>query len=206
MIKLLLQNLFSYYLYTSFPYVDFMFSQKGQESAPFELLIAIIVMTFVIVVGFNALNTLNKKTCEGNLNQNIEQIKSAIESVAKNKSKINIGYDLPSCFNESDAKLRIIERNDISYCSAICGGSLAQCTILQFSSTRPSYTETKCLRISAATSFPVGDPCNTAIFDEDYDVVDWKDYSIGLIPGAYTLMRQGNLVTGSPKICVYKRA
>jgi len=183
-----------------------MFSQKGQESAPFELLIAVIVMTFVIVVGFNALGTLNKKTCEGNLNQNIEQIKSAIESVAKNKSKVNIGYDLPSCFNETKTKLRIIERNDLTYCSAICGGSLAQCTVLQFSSTDPSYTEIKCLRISSATSFPEGDPCDTDIFDEEYELVNWKDDSIGVLPGTYTLMRQGNLVTDSPKICVYKRA
>ncbi|MCR4335364.1 MAG: hypothetical protein NUV57_02395 [archaeon] len=193
-----------------------MFSQKGQESAPFELLIAIIVMTFVIVIGFNALETLNRETCEGNMNQNMELIKSAIESVVKNKSKVNVSYTLPNCYNDAKSGLVIIERNDTTYCSSVCGGSLAQCTILQFSSSEPQFTETKCLRISSATTFPTSsDSCPTDILGQsiDYTAVDWKDLrevgeNIGIFtsvdPGQYTLLRQSNLFSNAPIVCSYK--
>jgi len=107
-----------------------MLSQRGQESAPFELLIAVIVMTFVIVIGFNALSVLEEKTCEGKLNANMEEIKSAIEAVVRNKSKSNVSFELPECYSEEESRLRIIERDELAYCSSVCGGSLAQCTVL----------------------------------------------------------------------------
>jgi len=193
-----------------------MFSEKGQESAPFELLIAIIVMTFVIVIGFNALKVLDEETCKGELNQNIEKLKFAVESVVKNKSKTNVLFELPNCFSESTSGLIIVERNDTTYCSAVCGGSLAQCTVLQFSSEHPDFTEIKCLRISSATTFPTDiSSCDPDLLDTgsgaSYEAVDWKDiddtlgYSASVYPGTYTLVRQSNLFSSAPTVCVFKR-
>ncbi|HLC78920.1 MAG TPA: hypothetical protein VJG83_00685 [archaeon] len=183
-----------------------MFSQKGQESAPFELLIAMIVMGFVIVIGFNALDRLNGETCKGNLNQNLEQLRSGIETVVKNKSKINVSFELPNCFTEEDSKLRIIERDELAYCSALCGGSQAQCTVLQFSS--PSYTESKCLRISSATTFPQEpETCDPRMLEpaDGYSVANWKDPERGIEIGQYTLIRQSNLFSSAPVVCAFKR-
>ena len=193
-----------------------MFSGKGQESAPFELLIAIIVMTFVIIVGFNALNSLNKETCEGTLDQNLEQIKTAIESVVKNQSTSNVSFSLPSCFSEQESSLRILEKNSEAYCSSVCGGSLAECTVLEFSN--PHYSNIKCLRISSATNFPEGEPCDTQILEggsDRYEIVNWKavytgqdieEGFLGTIPeGQYTLVKQHNLFSSAPEICVYRR-
>lgn len=190
---------------------------KGQESAPFELLIAVIVMTFVILVGFNALDRLQTETCKGELNQDMENIKSSIEAVVKNKSKANVSFELPGCFNENESQLRIIERDSVDYCSAVCGGSISSCTVLQFSN--PYHTNTKCLRISSATNFPQGQPCNADLLEGDYSIHDWKSISGGITgdaddgsiqagtitPGRYTLIRQSNLFTSAPVICVYKR-
>ena len=39
--------------------------QKGQEEGPFELLIAVILMTFVIFIGIQAMDILRVQTCEG---------------------------------------------------------------------------------------------------------------------------------------------
>ena len=64
-----------------------MLSQKGQEAAPFELLIAVITMTFVIVVGLNAMSTLLRAQCEGKIDQNMEELKTALETVAKGEGK-----------------------------------------------------------------------------------------------------------------------
>ena len=181
-----------------------MLNQKGQESAPFELLIAIVVMTFVIVVGFQAIDTLNEETCRGVLNQNMEEIKRGIETVVQTKSKVSLSYELPNCFREDEAKMLIVDRKERVYCSAICGGSLAQCTILRFAS--PTFSETKCLRISAATDFPDETTCDADALEPagDFGVEEWKSEE-GIAPGVYTLIRQSNLFSRSPQICVYKR-
>ena len=180
--------------------------QKGQESAPFELLIAMIVMSFVIIIGFNALDRLSIETCKGNLNQNLGEIRSSIESVVKNKGKDNVSFELPNCFMEEDSRLSIIERDELAYCSAVCGGSIAQCTVLQFSS--PEYTEVKCLHISSATTFPdSADTCDPGILEPDdaYEAVDWKDPKSGILPGQYTLIRRSNLFSDAPVICAFRR-
>ncbi len=181
-----------------------MLNEKGQESAPFELLIAVVVMTFVIVVGFQALDTLDRETCVGVLNQNMEEISRGIETVVNTKSKVNLSFELPHCFNEEEAKLRILDRKEQVYCSAICGGSLSQCTILLFSS--PTFSETKCLRISAATDFPDATTCDVEVLEpsDGFEVKQWKT-DAGIEQGQYTLIRQSNLFSRSPQICVYKR-
>lgn len=164
-----------------------------------------IVMSFVIVIGFNALDKLSSETCKGNLNQNLEEMRSGIEEVVKNKSKANIAFGLPNCFSDTDSKLVIVERDELAYCSAICGGSQAQCTVLQFSS--PQYTESKCLRISSATTFPEGEPCDTRSLEPSngYEIADWKNIAQGIGPGQYTLVRQSNLFSSAPIVCAYKR-
>lgn len=180
-----------------------MFNQKGQEAAVFELLIAIIVMGFVIVVGFNALSTLEEKTCQGTLNQNLEELRTAIETVVKNKSKVNVSYRLPNCFPEKETTLRIVERDSAVFCNAVCEGSVKECTVLSFTS--PEYSESKCLRISSATNFPDASTCNKEILEGNYDVVQWKQKQ-GIVPGDYTLIRQSGLVSKSPVVCVYRRS
>lgn len=176
-------------------------SVKGQESAPFELLVAAILMSFVIVIGLQAVQVLRTTTCEGNLKQNLEQIKTAIESVVKNKSKENVSFTLPECFEETKSTLRVIERDELDYCSAVCGGSLSQCTVLQFSS--ESFNEQTCLRVSSATTFPEGDPCDVQVLTGNYSIANWKEQPIQ--EGDYTLIKQFNLYSDAPVICVYKR-
>src|SRR3989344_4658042 len=136
-----------------------MFSQRGQESAPFELLIAMILVAFVILVGFNALNRLNFEICKGNVNSDLEQIRTAIETVVKNKSQSQASFELPSCFKEDESKLRILCSEDPAYCSAYCGGGVQSCKVLTFYN--PEFSDTKCLRVSQVTTFPSDDPpCN----------------------------------------------
>jgi len=195
-----------------------MFNEKGQESAPFELLIAIIIMTFVIVVGFQALDKLSTETCKGFLDQDLEELKRGIETVVKTKTKIDVSFELPNCFTEAKSDLRIVQRRESRFCSNICGGSVAQCTALRFIS--PGHSSFKCLKISAATDFnPSGvcgdanpdairfesvnwEPTGGAIIDADKDGIPDEDV---IESGRYTLIRQSNLFTSVPQICIYKR-
>ena len=134
----------------------------------------------------------------------MEEIKRGIETVVQTKSKHSLFYELPNCFREDESKMYIVDRKETVYCSAICGGSLAQCTILRFTS--PTFSETKCLRISAATDFPTEPTCNPDALEPPgaFEVKEWKSEE-GIEPGQYTLIRQSNLFSRSPQICVYKR-
>ncbi|PIN84975.1 MAG: hypothetical protein COV47_04640 [Candidatus Diapherotrites archaeon CG11_big_fil_rev_8_21_14_0_20_37_9] len=178
-----------------------MFSQRGQESAPFEVLIAVILMGFVIVVGLQAIQVLNKTSCEGNITKNIVDIKTGIETVVKNKSKVNISYERSSCFPENETTLEIKSRDDQIFCSSICGGSLSQCTVLIFSS--PTFSDVRCLSISSATTFPEGGQCNPDLLGGNFEVVTWTDKPIE--PGTYTLIKQSNLFSDTPIVCVFKK-
>ena len=182
-----------------------MLSQRGQESAPFELLIAMVLMGFVIVVGFNALDRLNFEICKGNMNQGMEQIRGAIETVVKNKSKADVSFELPNCFREEESKLRILDSEDEAYCSTYCGGGVRSCKVLSFYN--PLFSDTKCLRVSQATTFPREAPCNPQVFGEagDYEIADWQDQDSGIRTGRYTLKAEFNLFSKTPEVCVYQR-
>ena len=180
-----------------------MLSQKGQEAAPFELLIAVITMTFVIVVGLNAMSTLLRAQCEGKIDQNMEELKTALETVAKGEGKKTVAYDMPSCFNQNDSSLRIVSRDDRATCSFHCGGLRYECTLLFFSS--PDFSSIKCLNISSATDFPSATVCHD--FDDqptEFKVKEWKKDE-AIEPGQYTLIKQFHLFSPQPRICVYKR-
>lgn len=179
-------------------------SQRGQESAVFELLIAVIVMTFVIVVGFNALDVLNRKVCEGQMNQALENIRTTVEEVVNTKNKANVSFQLPACYPEKDSHLRIVETDSAQQCSALCGGSIGRCTILTFDS--PTYVESKCLRVSSATTFPEGEPCFEDMFEPQggYRISNWKSPE-GIAPGTYTLFKVSSLSSTRPEICAFRR-
>ncbi len=181
-----------------------MFSGRGQESAPFELLIAMVLMGFVILVGFNALDRLNTEICKGNITSDMEQIRTAIETVVKNKSQSQASFELPNCFKEDESKLRILDSEDPAYCSAYCGGGVQACKVLVFNS--PSFTDLKCLHVTQATTFPKAEPCDPSVLGagSEYDIADWSDQEFGIQPGAYTLKAQFNVYSYAPEICVYK--
>ena len=189
--------------------------RKGQESAPFELLIAVIVMGFVIVMGLNAMFVLQRESCEGDIEKQMENIKSGLEIVARGEGNQNLSFLMPGCYNEKEAKLEIVERDDPQTCSFYCGGNSYNCILLSFSS--PGYYSLKCLKISNAVTFPqrnisASPPiCNILPADGDsqpgepyFDTIDWRE---GAIPqGYYTLIKEINLYTSQPMICAYLRA
>ena len=191
--------------------------RKGQESAPFELLIAVIVMGFVIIMGLNAIFVLQRESCEGDIEKQLENIKSALEIVARGEGNQTISYLMPSCFNEEESNLEIIERDDPQTCSFYCGGNSYNCILLSFSS--PDYHSLKCLKMSNAVTFPPRNTsaspeiCNILPGQDDpdlssgepyFDTIDWRE---GAIPqGFYTLIKEINLYTSQPMICAYLRA
>lgn len=189
---------------------------KGQEAAPFELLVAVIVMTFVIVVGLNAMNTLLKEKCQGEIESQMEGIKTAIETVAKGQGKANAYFEMPSCYRPSNdlsclpsttdpdgAKLCIVQRQDETTCSFHCGGVRTQCTLLLFTS--PQFNLMKCLHISPNTSFPTGSTCDPLSLGVkgEWGTAQWDTGTIQ--GGQYTLINEFTTASTRPIVCVYRR-
>lgn len=180
-----------------------MLNSKGQEAAPFELLIAVIVMTFVIIVGMSAIDILNKEKCKGEIESEMETIKTALETTAKGEGKESFSYQLPVCYRENESEMKVVDRDDKQTCSFYCGGSRMQCTLLLFST--PQYSAIKCLRIPTSTIFPAGNGCDPTKLgggSEEYEVEEWKQDPIR--PGRYTLMNESTLLSETPIVCVYR--
>lgn len=176
---------------------------KAQTSAPFELLVAVIIMTFVLVVGINALNTLNEKKCEGEIDDQLEDLKTAIQTVATGKGQQTVSVNIPLCFGgQKETKTRIVTRDDRSICSSACGGSASSCTLLLHSS--PQLTKAKCLYISLNTIFPTDKPCDASEIGSsgEYETHDLKSPE-GIENGIYLMVAKHSFLENNPIVCAY---
>ncbi len=122
-----------------------MLNRKGQESAPFELLIAVIIMGFVIFVGMNAMKELSLQKCKGETESKLESLKTALQIVVTQKSPQSISYNTSSCFNPDKEITKLVEKTDPLVCANYCGVAKNVCTILQYSYTgEGSFSMMKC--------------------------------------------------------------
>lgn len=184
-------------------------NRKGQEEAPFELLVAVIIMGFVLSVGFIAMNELTKKQCQGTVENTMREFKMVIESVSKAQGSSTFSFRIPGCYIEKESRLSIRTVTEKLVCERVCGGSGLDCAFLEFygKSRDESYPSTVCLDIPPNLDFPSADaintPCDTKRYSGSYEIVSWKDNSIA--PGDYILANEYSIVSGYPRVCVYKR-
>ncbi|MFH1224842.1 MAG: hypothetical protein V1676_03485 [Candidatus Diapherotrites archaeon] len=188
-------------------------NRAGQEAAPFELLVAVIVMTFVIGAGLVAINYLNQEKCKGEADSSVENMKTAIETVAKSQGHASVSFTIPGCFRASTdrgcsyssdpegAKLCIRHMDDETVCSHYCGGSSRSCYLLMFSSA--NYHSVRCLRISSMTNFLADAPCDPAQPGEGWVLENWGSESIR--EGQYKLLNPFGLDADAPIVCPYRR-
>jgi len=182
-----------------------MLGKKGQESAPFELLVAIIIMAFVLIVGTQALERLAHEKCKGEIEAELESVKTAIEIVAKGQGKRNINIRFPVCFGSEDTVVKIIEREDPQLCAIFCGGSRSLCTTIVYSN--PQHTQTKCLHISPATHFStVAGECDAAevnTAEVTYEALNFKGPD-GIPDGRYILLSRLHATANYPIVCAFQ--
>lgn len=185
-----------------------MFGNRGQEGAPFELLVAVIVMGFVLLAGIRVLDLLQWEECKGKLDNNLELVKTAIENVSQGEGQRSVGLEVPSCFPEKTSELRIIHRTERQVCAEYCPGSRVECTLLTFSSPDAGpegYSNWKCLRVSSSLDFPGENACTDFDVSDagDFELTRWKNDKIE--SGQYILIKKFNDFTGQLRICAYKR-
>lgn len=177
-------------------------NQKGQSGAPFELLVAVIIMAFVIIIGAQVINSTNEKVCENNVHKSVLEFKGFLEDTVNRKS-VNkfIFYPDDPCFEVSKAVTKIEKLFDEKSCLANCGQPLSSCWVISFNSveerTKSIYYRT-CVNLPVYTTFlgTSGD-----CFEEGFVAVNVLEK----IPfGQYTLKyyAEEDDTSSVPKICV----
>ena len=108
--------------------------KKAQVGAPFEVLIAVILMGFVILAGSFALKNLSENTCIGNKTQDLSELKSALREVILGSDLTikTISFESKSCYNQMYETVKLRTYTVRSKCSAYCQGTMDSCTLLEY--------------------------------------------------------------------------
>ncbi len=128
-----------------------MFNRSGQESAPFELLVAVIIMGFVIFFGLQAMQELEKQQCIAKADKKLEELRTGLEQTVGLNASPQIDFIFEGCFQNYEVQLRQVANT--SLCSRICKGAKELCVFLEFESESPSYSDRKCVNIAYLTNF-----------------------------------------------------
>ncbi|MFH1752445.1 MAG: hypothetical protein ABH821_05930 [archaeon] len=192
-----------------------MFNSRAQEAAPFELLIAVILMGFVMVMGMYAMRTLEVNKCKGETDQSISRLRIALEDVARGDEfrQSNVFFNLPKCYASTE-RVILASEQDSRICNRWCGGTKQSCMLLMheyimMDNGSPEIfatdVEPQCVNIPQTTIFSSDgmDGCPPVSGVPGYaGVTDFTDNEIP--PGIYFLQRQQSAGT-APIICVYQR-
>ncbi len=139
--------------------------QKAQMSAPFELLVAIIVMTFVIIAGNYALANLNENTCLGNKRQDFSNLNSSLREIVLGSDLAyrTIDFTTKACYNDKYEMVRLnIISDDKDRCERICGSGTS-CVLLEYSYENPEKLDYKqpippiCTYLPTNLQFEIGE-------------------------------------------------
>ena len=84
-------------------------SKNGQVSAPFELLVAVIVMGFVILAGTYALQNLSENTCLGDKRKEMGDLVTSLRDVVLGSDLTfrNITFQSKACFNSKAESIEL---------------------------------------------------------------------------------------------------
>jgi len=171
-------------------------SSRGQESAPFEVLIAVIVMSFVLYFGFRALNELKYQDCMNRLTSSVEKFRAELEKTVLSGAPGKITFRPPKCARGQEIRVDMIANRAV--CSSLCESGIQQCTVISVFST--SYAKRFCLKIPLKVSFPEAPGDCEDKTSEGYTLIDIRD---GIPDGEYYFLNRTPAGKAFPIICVY---
>ncbi len=180
-------------------------------SSPFELFVAVIIMTFVVIIGTQMLDASQKQVCLSSIDRELTKFKINLEDTVNMQSATKFEFRPDNCYNESRAISRIFLFNDSQTCGARCGISgVDSCFILVFNaSDLPNGFREKCLNIPPYTTFLGSNDsaCNTAQTDlAGYDPISpVGDQGVNLTPGSYILRNVSTSAESYSSICIFRR-
>ncbi len=160
-------------------------SSKAQASAPFEVLVAVILMGFVIMAGTWALINLNQSVCVGNKRQSMSELKTIIEDVVMGSDLAikNVSFDIQPCFNKNFEQINLITYNNQTKCNAYCGSG-ESCTLMEYTykddKTSRQPIPPMCLNLPTSVDYA------TSLVDcgneDEYDPDEWTIINLNSSP------------------------
>lgn len=202
--------------------VTFFMNQKGQESAPFELLVAVIIMGFVMFVGMYAMANLQREQCYNETLKTIQDFSRTLEEVATTPGHIkNYNLAFPAGCGAGPKRevmigTRLVPTEQLllrtwsnpEYCANQCGSSGSLCVMLHYSPFERQGI-TKCINIPPDTWFPpqesVGTPggCTDKLnHTTAYRLVTVRS---DIPEGYYLFQNISSPNSTNPVICAYRR-
>lgn len=183
--------------------------ERGQESAPFELLIAVIVMIFVMMFGYRAIEETQIADCKAKINMELENMRTAIEATANQSSLQTLHFEVPSCFRNSSVKVGNVKNRTV--CSNICQEGRSECVSLSFKS--DVYPKSVCLNIPLNTVFDGmddGGPLSGDCPDRRNETIPYKltvlnSNNVGVPNADYVLMNRTPPGNAHPVVCAYRQ-
>ncbi len=184
-----------------------MINLKGQESAPFELLIAVIVMGFVISVGIIAIDKLRCEKCFGETTAKLEEMKTTLEITVNQQSPQTINFYAGDCINRPEESVMIKDYADPQFCAALCHSPKPLCTVLKYDSTASgcgAFSLAKCINISPDTVFSVTACENESCKCKSMEKTELVDFRENVPSGNYLLLNKSRSNDSYPTICAYR--
>ena len=192
----------------------FLKENKAQAAAPFELFVAVIIMTFVVIVGYQALERVNNEVCLNTVDREMTEFKTAIESTVNLKSSMSIIFRPDeSCFvsgaskgKEYASSMKIELEDNPNVCSAACNYPSDKCHIMTFSNPNVAGAfRRKCLELPSYTQF-LKESCQATELQASSGYSPIDPTVEGIKIGRYDFRNISPAGDTYPKICVYWKA
>ncbi len=181
---------------------------RAQVNSPFELLVAIIIMSFVIIIGAQMIASANDQVCLASVDKAMSEFQSKLEDTAayRTSNKFDFRPVTNSCYNENKSIMKIEAIKDNSKrCGAVCGRAIDSCFIFTFNA--PDVAggfKQKCLNLPAYTSFiSDGSLCPTTGEFDGYTAIDPTGVQVIIYSGTYVLRNIAPAGKTYPEICTY---
>lgn len=174
---------------------------KGQADTVFEVLITVILLSFVMLVGSYAMTSLSSSKCSKEIDISLSSLSQIIVKTAS--SPLSSQYyllALPRCFG-GDSTVSVTQFVNEQYiCNHYCPGSLGSCYLLKYEnkSDKVSPLRYMCINISALTK--INNQACTNNSPEGYTTIDFANGGIVMQKGKYYIASQS--IT-EPTICIY---
>lgn len=184
---------------------------KGQVSAPFEVLVAVILMGFVILAGSFALTNLSQNVCIGDKRADLSNFKEALRDVVLGSDLVirNFNFQTKACFNERFESIQLNTYSDPSRCAAYCGGGTT-CMLLEYiyddtdKSIRMQPIDPICMDLTTSIEFGNNLECLEPEEEALWEAIDPSGTSIR--SGIYKAFKLSNTTdTGVQKICLIRK-
>jgi hypothetical protein len=153
--------------------------QKAQVGAPFEVLIAVILMGFVILAGTFAMQNLSKNVCIGNKRDDFSKFKTSLRDVVLGSDLTYRTITLRSkpCFNSRYESVRLVSTDSKARCSAYCNTLGSNCLLLEYIFHNPQTHDFKqpidpiCMDLPTSVTFE--EDIDKCISDTD-EAANWE--------------------------------